>query len=229
MRNFDETMWSPAGARPHIEVPVPDPVRRLARAYLAQTRAWWAEQGDDRPFETVFRIIDEEFLHLTVGWLDRLTTDLAFEQLDALYAALAARLSHLEPFAVTVGPAIAGRYALEMYVVPNPQATALAAAVRAAIRDIFGAQAAPEPAPARLWRPHISVFYGSRAVDTDALASRIAYTLAPGTDHLATPVTMPVDAVLLVDQDTWGNAGLSWDNGTTRTIKLGQAHVPASI
>ncbi|WP_433531342.1 2'-5' RNA ligase family protein [Micromonospora sp. CA-263727] len=221
MRSFDETMWSPPGSRPHIEIPATEQVHALAGACLAQTRTWWAEQGDSRPFEVVFRTIAPEFLHLTVGWLDQLTVSLTPGQLDALHTALVGRLRHIAPFDVTVGPAFMGLYALELYVVPSRQADALAGAVRAAIREVFGAQAAPEPSPARWWRPHISVFYGCQPADTDALASRIAYTPAPGGDRLIAPIAMAVDAVLLVDQDTWGPTGLAWDTGTARRIPLG--------
>ncbi|MDG4795205.1 2'-5' RNA ligase family protein [Micromonospora sp. WMMD1082] len=221
MRSFDETMWSPPGSRPHIEIPASGQVHALAEVYLAQTRTWWAEQDDSRPFEAVFRPVAPEFRHLTVAWLDQLTADITAEHLDDLHTALGARLRHIAPFDVTVGPAIMGLYALELYVAPHPQADAVAAAARAAIREVFGAQAAPEPPPARPWRPHITACYGRQRADTDALASRIAYTFAPDTEHLITPATMPVDAVLLVDQNTWGPTGLAWDTDTARRIPLG--------
>lgn len=221
MDSFDKRIWSPVGSRPHIEIPAAPAVAELAAAYTAQAAAWWAEHDDPRDFHAIVRPVAPEFLHLTVGWLDQLTATLAPGAFDALHAVLTDRLADLEPFEVTVGPGIVGAVALELYVAPILQAAALAATVRGAIRDVFGADAAPEPPPARPWRPHITAFYGAASFSTDALASRVLCTLAPGEGCLITPVTMAVDAVLLVDQDTWGSDGLAWNQDTARRIALG--------
>lgn len=221
MESFDKTRWSPLGSRPHIEIPASAEVAALVDAYVRQTAAWWTKQSNGRSFDDVFRLIAAEFLHMTVGWVDQLTADLEPGKFDDLHERLVSRLAEVDAFEVTVGPAIVSRCALELYIVPTAEASRLAAAVRAAIRDTFGAHAAREPEPARLWRPHLSAFYSRAEVNTDGLASAVGYTLVPGEERLITPVTMPVDAVLLVDQDTWGPDGLAWNQDTARRIALG--------
>lgn len=222
MRDFGATRWSPAGSRPHIVVPVPDPVAELAAGYEAHAHAWWAEQGDPRPYGEVFRPTARPYLHLTLAWLDRPTRVLGPDVVDALQDALRVRLGRLDPVPLTVGPGLVGLYAIELYVAPTPAVDALAAAARTALRDVFGPTAAAEPPPGT-WCPHIAVLYGRHHADTDALASRLLYVPPPGHTRLPQPVTMIVDQVLLADQDTWGPTGLTWDTGTARTIRLGTA------
>ena len=218
MRDFDACRWSPDGSRPHVEIPATTEVTELAGIYRQQVIGWWQEQNDERPFDAVFRLVPDEYLHLTAGWVDQLTTTLPDGAIDAV----ASRLADLQPLRLTVGPALVGLYAVELYVVPDPAADRLAAAVRAAFRDVLGPTAAPEPALERPWCPHISFLYGQQHVDTDALASRLQYgTLHPRTGRLVRPVTMPVASVLLVDQDTWGHEGLSWNQSTAWQVGLG--------
>jgi hypothetical protein len=194
-------------------------VAELARAYNSYAAAWWAEQDDDRPFEQVFEPLDT-YLHLTVAWYDRLTATIDPAQLKEFHAALADRLAAIDPFDIQVGPAIVGLYAVEVYVVPSPQLAGLAARARATIRDVFGPDAAREPRPERPWRAHLSPLYCRTPVNTDGLCSRIAYTPAPGTGGLISPVTMRVGEVFVADQDTWGPDGLAWDQDSVRTVAL---------
>ncbi|RSM53964.1 hypothetical protein DMB66_37950 [Actinoplanes sp. ATCC 53533] len=222
MRRFADTLWSPTGSRPHIEVPASPQVAGLAAAYVAQSRAWWDEQNDERDFDEVFEVVNTPFLHMTVAWLDMLSTSLSPGQFDTLHDTLARRLAALAPFEVRVGPATVGLYAVELYIVPNTQANELAGHARAALREVFGETAAPEPRPVRPWRAHVTAMYGRQRVDTDALASRLAYTTSPEGQGLLAPVTMTVDHVLLVDQDTWGPDGLAWNQHTARTVALGR-------
>jgi 2'-5' RNA ligase superfamily len=220
VRSFDECRWSPEGSRPHVEIPAVGQVAMLAGAYWEQITRWWTETGDPRPVTDVLRPVAAPFLHATAAWIDRLTATVPAGLLDEVAQRLTDRLARLEPLQVTVGPAIVGLYAVELYVAPTPASGRLAAEVRAAIRDVFGSAAAPEPPASRPWRPHITVCYGWQPIDTDVLASRLGYTPHPDGGLIA-PVTLPVDAVLLVDQDTFGPGGLAWDQATARRIPLG--------
>jgi hypothetical protein len=212
MLNFDEEMWSPLGPRPHTIIPVSAEVAEMAEAIVDHIKKWWSEQGDSRDFHQVFRPIQPRYLHLTLSWLDRLSTSLDRSQLIALADAIEKRTSVLPPCEIQVGPLQVGTYAIELYVNPHPTLELIDSEIRSAFQEVFGVDSVPEPPVDRPFRPHIAAFYCQRQVNTDTLNSRLWYVSGLSDNGLLKPTRMPVNQVLLCDMDTWSETGLQWSN-----------------
>lgn len=221
MHSFGDRTWHPSGARPHILIPA-SPAAAYAAAVNARSARWWTTQpgGAVHGWDEVVQELPAHYLHVTLAWLDRLTSELDPADLVRLHDNLADRFSGLVPFEITIGPALVKSHAVEVYVDPVPELAALAAGARAALRTVFGDTAAPEPT-SKPYRPHLSTLYGRRWYDSEGLIDTLAYTVDDHGDLLRT-VTMPVTEVILVEhQDTFADSGFRWDDTTVRVIPLG--------
>jgi len=202
----------------HVEMC--DAVLDLGDAYLDSARAWWSADGDGRPFEQVFQVLPRLFRHLTLSTVDRSVARIGPEQARALRAAIARGVARLEPFEITIGPAIPHTHAIELYVRPDPRLRELYETVADGYREAFP-DLEPEPT-AMPWRAHTEIGYGRADFDHETLSKALLRTAGPVHGYQV-PVTHRIDEVLVVVEDTWSADGLSWQPGTAARLPLGAA------
>ncbi|MFC0431065.1 hypothetical protein [Kutzneria buriramensis] len=201
MRNFlRDKVWSPDGARPHVLVPVTPSVAALAAVYAGALPAWredWAEH---------LQLVPPSALHVTVAWVDQpiATAPTALADLEQ---AVSEELTGMTAFPALVGPATVVTYGVELYVLgADDDFAELGRRCRRAVRAVFGAAAAPEPARTL---PHLAIAYGRNDIDDTTLGRTLTAAAAPGQPR-PVPVEMLVDQVLVADMDAFAAAGPGW-------------------
>ena len=222
MQNFfADRVWSPLGSRPHILLTGSTDLAAYAASINARARRWWERQpgSTGRRWDDLVREVPGHYLHITLTWLDRLTTEVDAAELRQLSDELVDRFAALSPTEVRIGEPMVRTHAVELYVHPSPQLNAIAAQARAALRVVLGDDAAPEPPQGKPWRPHLSTFYGNAEFDSAGLAETLLDGPAPAGGH-TTVLTMPAEGIL-VDQDTFRDEGFWWDTATARSITVG--------
>lgn len=150
---FTDRTWSQTGPRLHILLqPAPETVTTLATSHHQLLQAW----------NHVLSPVPAGKLHLTLAWLpDPVCSDITTDQRTAIEATLRHRLSELPPLDLLAGiyidPARVHNYgircALEQFAPFQPYAWA----ATNTLRDVFGADAVPEPRT----DPHIALAYGT--------------------------------------------------------------------
>lgn len=215
MRSFREAkFWTPLGSRPHVLIPISADVTALAAVYTDALPSWRAD------WSAFLDTVAPEYLHVTVTWLDELTEKAAPNGLAELATALADELDEQEPIVLRCGPAIPVTYGLELFVVGDAAADALARRCRAAMRRVFGPEAAVAE-PAR-YRPHCSLAYCAANVSEEGLGSVMAKATAQGETARPEPIDMTIDRVIVTDQDTFASDGLRWNLDTAATVHFGR-------
>ncbi|MFK4090335.1 2'-5' RNA ligase family protein [Kribbella sp. NPDC020789] len=114
--------------------------------------------------------VPRQWLHLTlqgVGFADKLTE----ADLEPIVAATRKRLEAVEPFGVTVGPAMVEAESLQLPVRPADPLRRLRAELRNAITDIWGDDSLPAFPDLD---PHISFGYWNRTAPAAPLRARLA-------------------------------------------------------
>lgn len=211
MRDFRQRAWDPPGSRLEVLLPVGPLVHELAATYEDAIRDWWQNRpGPSGPIDDGLDFLGHS-LHLTLATTDRPSRTLGPGALNALVDALRDRLDGARRPQITVGPAWARRYAIELYVQPSDDLDMLADRARAAVRVALGI----EPSRAIL-RPHIAVAYSWADLDSDELNATLAWTRI-GNDPakgLVRPVSIEVDCIFCAEVDAWHPDGYSWRNAT---------------
>ena len=204
MRDFGaEKMWTPAGSRPHVYLtPAPgDDLRALCDTLTAHPGPLERWQPNWREFT---HALAPEFWHITLAWLNIPTHWTPPGSWDALKRTLTTDLAGVAPVALTPVRVETTTHGVLMWIAATPELLALAEAAGQAMRSVYGADAPVTVED----HPHIALAYGCAIVDTPPLS------ITPA------PVTDTARNVQLVDCDTFGPAGLSWDTGTARRISL---------
>jgi hypothetical protein len=201
MRNFlQDKRWSPDGARPHVLIPVTPAVEQLAAVYAGALPVW-REDWDQH-----LQLVSPAALHVTVAWVDQVVAAAPTVLLD-LESALRDELTDIDPFPALVGPATVVTYSVELFVLGADDAFAeLGRRCRRAVRAVFGADAAPEPARTL---PHLAIAYGRSEIDDTGLGRALTAAAAAGQPR-PVPVEMLVDEVVVADIDTFAAAGPCW-------------------
>lgn len=216
MRSFrDAKLWSPLGSRPHILIPIAPTVTALAATYTDALPNWRAD------WATYLQAVPPEFLHVTVTWLDDLTERVAPDGLTGLADELASELADHEPFALRCGPALPVTYGLELFVIGDAAASALAQRCRVAMRRAFGRDA-PVADPV-CYQPHCSLGYCVADVSEEGLGSAMTSARTNGESARPDPIDMVVDKVIVTDQDTFTPDGLRWNLDTVETVHFGHS------
>jgi 2'-5' RNA ligase len=127
-------------------------------------------------------VIPERWLHLTMQGIG-FTHQVPTADVDEIVSAARARLAHLEPFQITLGPADVDPEVVRLTVTPTEPVTALRHQLRGAIADVWGNDRVPEDEAD--FTPHVSLAYSSRDADLQPILDA-ATTVAP------TPATMTV-------------------------------------
>lgn len=215
-----DCVWSPVGSRPHLLLTANDALAEYAAKINFRARGWWEEHGDGRAWSEVVQEIPARYLHLTLTWLDRLTAELDEASWGRLCDEFTGRMSALPPCEVAVGEPMVRRHAVEVYVHPTPELLAVGAQARAAVRAVFGEDAAPEPPVGKLWRPHLSTLYGAAEFVDVGLEAALREGLSFAAGEHATVLRMPAEGIL-VDQDTFAVGGFWWDEETACRVPVG--------
>jgi 2'-5' RNA ligase len=121
-------------------------VHRLAAAYQPRLRM----PGLD--------IIPARWLHLTMQGIG-FTDEVPSGDVDKIVVAAERRCREIQPFAVTLGPAVVDPEVVRLEVTPAAPVARLRAALRAAIADVWSADGVPEPAEG--FHPHLSLAYSN--------------------------------------------------------------------
>ncbi|HEY9410362.1 MAG TPA: 2'-5' RNA ligase family protein [Jiangellaceae bacterium] len=153
---------------------------------VAQLAADYGPALDHLP---MYDPVPQPWLHLTMQGIG-FTDEVSRADIGAITAAAQRRLSQLEPFTVTIGPAFIDPEALSMPVRPVEPLARLRAEIRAAIADVWGADAVPEQADG--YRPHVSLGYSNRATPAQPAID----TLAAHPPH---SVDVPVTKASVID------------------------------
>lgn len=150
-----------------------------------------------------------QWLHLTlqgVGFADEVDrADLA-----RIVVAARERCAELRPFTVTVGPAHVDPETVQMPARPREPLAGLRRTIRAAIGDVWGAEAVPEAEDG--FRAHVSLAYANSA----GPAEPVAEALRVKGDHTA---EIAVDSVSLIDLNR-DRAAYEWVD--VATVALGR-------
>ncbi|MBI1759069.1 MAG: 2'-5' RNA ligase family protein [Actinobacteria bacterium] len=145
---------------------VPDVVR-LVRAY------------DVRLDLPGLDLVPERWLHLTmqgVGFVDEVDR----ADVDTIVEAATTRLTAVEPFTITLGPAVVDPEVVRMRVNPVEPVTRLRRELRAAIAEVWGRGHVPEDEAG--FTPHVSLAYSNRDGDMrPVLNAATAISPNPGT------------------------------------------------
>lgn len=134
------------------------------------------------------------WLHLTmqgVGFTDEVSRD----DLNSIVTAAQLRLTQLEPFPVTVGPAFIDPEALSMPVRPVEPLARLRDEIRAAIGDVWGQANVPEAAEG--FRPHVSLGYANRAAPAQPALDELARHSGHSAD-----ITVTNASIINLNRDT---------------------------
>jgi hypothetical protein len=220
VRSFDDERWSQVGARWVTQVRLGRHAQDLGDAYAAAARSWCAAR---RPRgDRLLRIVDRAFRHVTLSLVDIPAGAVAADDLARLHRALAGRLVDLEPFVLRCGPAVVNRYAIELYVEPSPELTAVHTRVADAYREVFPAH--PAAPVGKTWRGHSAIAYCATSFDDDGLAGALLRAPGAAAGYLG-PAVSTVEAVVLAPTDAWSPQGMWWDTARARTIGIGS--IPA--
>ncbi|QXJ20656.1 2'-5' RNA ligase family protein [Actinomadura graeca] len=114
-----------------------------------------------------------EWLHLTTQGL-AFADEITDETVDAVVAAVRARLADVPPATVTVGPAIVDPEVVRLRVEPAGALVPVRSAIRAAITEVVG-----EVGEGEEWHPHISVSYSNADGPLAPIAAVLAEELPP--------------------------------------------------
>lgn len=219
MRSFDAAArWSPAGRRwiAQIQLTSPDALG-LGDAYLAAARSWWPE------VDQVLRPVPRAYRHLTLAWADVPTGQVPTTLVDQLGERLAATAAAHPPVNLTVGPALVNELAIELYVQPHPELTALRDALAAEVAEVLGRAAEPQ---GKAWRAHTALAYCTAPFDGTGLQSALLRTPGPVAGYL-TPAAERVDRVLLAATDPWDPDGQFWTDTAELALGPRQDRAPA--
>jgi hypothetical protein len=206
VQDFGERVWVPTGSRPHIYITPGPALDALCASLVAESGpvARWRPDWD-----VITRPVARQFWHVTLAWADIPTAATAPGSWADLHTALTEAVSGLDPVTLTPLRVEATTNSVVVRMDPTRELLELATAAGEALRSVYGAgiRVAVEN------HPHISLGYGRRAVDTDPWSAEM------------TPITEPVNNILIVDNNTFGDIGLSWDLDTQRTVELGSQRV----
>ena len=157
-------------------------VARLARAY--------APALSQLP---IFDPIPLQWLHLTMQGLG-FTDEIERADVDRVVDRARSRCGALEPFTITVGPAIVDPEALALPVHPIEALAEVRDAIRAAIADAWGGDNVPEAAD--IYRPHISLGHSNSAGPAEPAIE----VLAVRAEHTA-DVTVRTVSLIALNRD----------------------------
>lgn len=218
MRSYGAMFGEVKNARWVAHLEMCDEILNLGDVYLDSARVWWSAEGDARPFEQVFQVLPRHFRHLTLSTVNRSVTEIGEAQSRRLRESIAKRVAQLEPFEITVGPAIPQTHAIELYVTPSPRLRELYETVADGFREAFPDL---EPEPTKMpWRAHTEIGYGREDFDHETLSKALLRAPGPVAGYLV-PATQLVDRVLVVVENTWSSDGLSWHIDTASRLPLG--------
>ncbi|NNH73721.1 hypothetical protein HLB23_28360 [Nocardia uniformis] len=206
MQDFGERVWAPTGSRPHVYITPGPALDALCASLVAESGpvAQWRPDWQD-----ITRPVVRQFWHVTLAWADIPTAATVPGSWGDLHTALSTAVSRLDPVTLTPMRAEATTNSVVVRMDPTPELLALADAAGDALQSVYGARVAVEK------RPHISLGYGRRTVDTAHWSTSVD------------PVTEVVGQILLVDTDTFGDDGLSWNLNTQRAIGVGDQRAGA--
>jgi len=124
-------------------------------------------------------IIPERWLHLTmqgIGFVDEVNEG----DVDKMVSAAHDRLSALDPFVITLGPAVVDSEVVRLRVNPAEPVARLQRELRAAIGKVWGSEHVPEDAAG--FTPHVSVAYSNGDSDVRPILKAVTATSPnPGT------------------------------------------------
>jgi 2'-5' RNA ligase len=152
-------------------------------------------------------LIPQRWLHLTMQGVG-FTDEVSDEDVVAIADAAAARLAHVPPFDLTLGPIEADPEGEGLLITPWAAVAAVRDAVRAGIGDVW--TEVPEAADG--FRPHVSVAYNNSSAEPGPLRDRVAPL------REIAPVTIPVSSVQLIRLDR-DEKVYKWD--VVRDVPLG--------
>lgn len=107
-------------------------------------------------------IIPERWLHLTMQGIG-FEGEVDEAEVQKIVAAARARLATLDPFTITLGPAVVDPEVVRLRVTPAEPVVRLRREIRAAIADVWGSEHVPEDEAG--FTPHLSLAYSNRAGD----------------------------------------------------------------
>lgn len=171
-RMRDHWWWRPGWAPGrrfytwHLTFRAAADVIRLAHEYNAHL---------DRPgLDT----IPDRWLHLTmqgVGFVHEVDT----MDVDKIVTAGRTRLARLDPFTITLGPAVVDPEVVRLRVTPADPVALLRQELRAAIADVWGADNIPETQTG--FAPHVSLAYSNQDGDMQPILDAASVTPKPAT------------------------------------------------
>lgn len=121
-------------------------------------------------------LIPNPWLHLTmqgIGFVGEVNEP----DVDRIVSAAQTRLAGLEPFTISLGPAVVDPEVVRLQVTPAEPVSQLRRELRAAIADVWGASRVPDDEQA--FTPHVSLAYSNRDGDMQPIHDAAAVTSDP--------------------------------------------------
>lgn len=116
-------------------------------------------------------VIPEQWLHLTVQGVG-FAHEVDHADVEKIAAAARTRLLRIEPFDITVGPAVVDPEVVRLRVEPAATVEQLRRQLRGAIADVWGPDRVPETEDGFL--PHLSLAYSNRDGDMRPILDAVA-------------------------------------------------------